>query len=47
MCNIKIQTEDSRENTNAHPELPIGNALALRASRGVHNKLIIEIVLPN
>ena len=38
MCSIKIQTENSRENTNAAPALPIGNTSALRASRGVHNK---------
>ena len=38
MCNIKIQTENSRENTNATPALHIGNAPARRASTGVHNK---------
>ena len=32
------KTENFRENTNAPPALPIGNASALRASRGVHNK---------
>ena len=39
MCSIKIQTENFRENTNAPPALPIGKALALRASKGVHNKV--------
>ena len=34
---IKIQTENSCENTNAPPALPIGNASALWASKGVHN----------
>ena len=38
MCSTKIQTENSYENIKAPLALPIGNALALRASRGVHNK---------
>ena len=42
MFSIKIQSENSRENTNALPALPIGNASALRASRGVHNKKIVR-----
>ena len=37
MCRIKIQTEDSCENTNAHPALPIGNTSALWASTGLNN----------
>ena len=46
MCSIKIQTENFCENTNASPILPIGNASALWASRGVHNNIII-IMLQN
>ena len=34
------KTENFPENTNAPPALPIGNASALRASRGVHNNAI-------
>ena len=49
MCSIKIQTENSRKNTNAPPALPMpwamGNASALRASKGVHNKIIIITLL--
>ena len=37
MCSIKTQTDNSRKSTNAPPALPIGNASALWASRGVHN----------
>ena len=44
MCSIKIQTEKSRENTNAAPALPIGKASALWASRGVHNKLNKKLI---
>ena len=36
MCSIKIQTENSRGNTNA--PLPIGKASALQALMGVHKK---------
>ena len=37
MSSNKIPTENSCENTNLPKALPIGNASALRASRGVHN----------
>ena len=44
MCSFKIQTENFRENTNAPPALPIGNASALRASRGVHNNAMLGFI---
>ena len=43
MCSIKIQTENFHENTTAPPQLPIGNASALRALRGVHNKQAVSL----
>ena len=46
MCSIKIQTENSRKNTNAPPTLPNSNASAFRASRGVHTKYNVVVVLP-
>ena len=33
------KNEKFPENMNAPPTLPVGNALALRASRGVHSKM--------
>ena len=46
MCSIKMQTENSRENTNAPHALPISNALVFQASRGVHNKNNAEHIFP-
>ena len=37
------KTENFPKNTNAPSALPISNASALRASKGVHNKLLITL----